>query len=197
MYLPVSLPIDSRLAEIARLTDVITIVLVSIVIVTNIVAIILLIMMHKQTKRPKNPSERYKAYKNTIATVVSVEKVAYFIKRYEKPDPDSDDKPKKGAEPLPNSGGKRNASVVEKYSSDEIIFRSSEKDEQIHEIKKYRYKVLYEFTPDGTENLYTGECYVYNSETLKPGDIIEITYKPDDPMINFTDYSLPAGISAN
>ena len=193
-----SLPIDSRMAEIAKLTDVITIVLVSIVIVTNIVAIILLLLMHNQTKRATHTSERYKTYKNTIATVVSVTKVAYYIKRYEKPEPTNNDvSKKKSDELLPSSGGKKNASVVEKYSNDEIIFRSPDSIKDHAEVKKYRYKVLYEFTPDGTENLYTGECYVYHPETVKPGDIIEITYKPDDPMINFTDYSLPSGISSH
>ena len=196
MYLSAALPIDSRMAEIAHLTDVITIVLVSIVIITNIVAIVLLIMMHKQTKRPSNPSMRYKTYRNTIATVVSVTKVAYYIKRYEKPDTDEEDDKKKKNDLLPSSGGKKTTSVVEKYSGSEIVYRSPDEVKKNGEVKKYRYKVLYEFTPEGTENLYTGECYVYSPNTLMPGDIIEITYKPDDPMINFTDYSLPAGISA-
>lgn len=188
---------QSELAQVAHMTNIITIMLVSMVILTNIVAIILLIVLHKQTKRPKNISERFKEYKTTVGNVVSVEKVAYYIKRYVKKEEPLDSDGKKKKDDLPKIG-KSSPSVVEKHSGSEVILKSPEKmkeeaeKEQV-EIRKFRYKVFYEFTVPETGNLYSGECYVYDPNAVNPGDIIEITYKPDDPMINFTDYSMPAG----
>ena len=191
---------DGRLTEIAHMTDIITIALISMVIVANITAIILLIVLYRQTRRPKNVSERYKQYKTTVGTVVSVEKVAYYIKRYVKKEhPDEEDGKKKVSD-LPKVH-RSTASPVEKSDGSEVVLKSPEEiaaetENAALEIRKFRYKVFYEFTIPDSGNLYTGECYVYDPHAVSPGDIIEITYKPGDPMINFTDYSMPAGYLA-
>ena len=191
---------QSQLAEVAHRTDIVTIVLVAMVIVANIVAIVLLIVLHQQTKRPKNVSERYKHYKTTVGTVVSVQKVAYYIKRYVKKELELDEKGNAKGMKQP-ADAKPEVSPIEKHTGDEVVFKSPEKlakeqEDASLEIRKFRYKVFYEFTVAETGNLYTGECYIYNPSDLNPGDIIEVTYKPDDPMINFTDYSMPAGFLA-
>ena len=191
-----------KITAVSHLTDVITIVLMSMVIAANIAAIILLIVLHKQMKRPKNVSDRYKEYKTTVGTVISVEKVAYYFKRYVKPEENTiDTSKKKDKDTLPSAGEKTTASVVEKHTGSEVVYKTPEQVAEENkaealEIRKFRYKVFYEFTAEGTSNLYTGECYVYDPNAVNPGDIIEVTYKPDDPMINFTDYSIPAGFLA-
>lgn len=188
---------QSRLAEISHQTDILTIVLIAMVIAANITAIILVLVLHNQTKRPKNISERYKSYKTTVGNVVSVEKVAYYIKRYVKKE-ENDEKKK---DEIGVKVDKSAPVAVAKHTGSEVVYKSPEeiaKDQENAsiEIRKFRYKVLYEFTAPETNNLYTGECYVYDPNAVNPGDILEITYKPDDPMINFTDYSMPAGFLA-
>ena len=147
-----------------------TIILSVVVIVSNITAIVLVLVDQFRTRRPKNVSERYKEYKTTVGTVESVHKVAYYIKRY-KPE---------------NEGEKDNNAKPAKDSDDAPL-----------EVRKIRYKVFYKFTLPETGDLYSGNCYVYNDDELSPGDIIEITYKPDDPMVNFTDYNMPPGSLAD
>lgn len=190
---------QAHLAEVAHKTDVFTIVLLFMVVAANIIAIILLIVLHKQTKRPKNISDRYKSYKTTVGNVVSVEKVAYYIKRYVKKEDLDDNKKKK--DDIGIKVDKSPAAAVEKVTENEVVFKSAEQiakeqEETALEIRKFRYKVFYEFTIPESGNLYTGECYVYDPNAVNPGDILEVTYKPDDPMINFTDYSMPAGFLA-
>ncbi len=191
---------QERLTEIAHMTDVLTIVLISMVILANIVAIILLIVQYRQTRRPKNVSERFKQYTTTVGTVVSVEKVAYYIKRYVKKDTTNESGDKKAKADIALSD-KKAPSPVEKYSGSEVVLKSPEElaeetENATLEIRKFRYKVFYEFTVPDSGNLYTGECYIYDPHAISPGDIIEVTYKPSDPMINFTDYSMPAGFLA-
>ncbi len=170
---------DMASYEMARRASILTVILSLVIVISNIAAIVLLIVEHKHTKRPKNVSERYKSYKTAMGTVKSVKKVAYYIKRYDKKD----------------SSGE---SIVEKSTETEVIIKSpeqiaKEQEESSLEIRKFRYKVHYEFTVSYTGKLYSGECYVYDSNTVNPGDIIEITYKPNNPNVNFTDYNMPVG----
>ena len=184
-----------------RSVTILTVVMSSIVILSNVLAILLLIVEHHRTKRPKNVGERYKHYKTTAAKVISVEKVAYYIKKFVR---------KSSSEELDSVGNKKKDDVtnplidkdapshVEKSTADEVILKSpeqlaKEQSESHEEIRKIRYRVFYEFTVADTGNLYTGECYVYDADAVNPGDIIEVTYNPDDPMNNFTDYNMPVG----
>lgn len=191
--------------SMVQTVNILTIVLAGIVILANVTAIVLLIAEHKRTKRPKNVTERYKTYKTTIGTVVSVEKVAYYFKRYVKNEEldntDINGKKKKIDTTKPTLK-KDDISPVEKYTANEVVYKSTEKIEEEQkaaslEVRKFRYKVFYEFTIPDTGNLYSGECYVYDPTAVNPGDIIEVKYKPDDPMINFTDYSMPVGYLAD
>ncbi|MBQ1546268.1 MAG: hypothetical protein IIZ59_01905 [Clostridia bacterium] len=152
-----------------------TIALSVVVIASNIAAIILVLVDQFRSRRPKNVSERFKEYKTTVGTVVSVHKVAYYIKRY-KPE---EEKTKN------DNGGDENEKTVNNPADAPL------------EVRKIRYKVFYEFTLPDTGDLYSGDCYVYNDDEVSPGDIIEITYKPDDPMVNFTDYNIPPGYLAD
>lgn len=192
---------QSQIAEIAHRTNVVTIVLMTAVIIINVTAITLLVIMHKNSKRPREFAERYKEYVQTVGNVVSVEKVAYYIKRYvKKEEPLEGDGKKSGKTgDIPKLIiAKKAPSPVEKSTGSEVVMKSpeelaKEQEEAAIEIRKFRYRVFYEFTVAETGSLYTGECYIYDPSAVNPGDIIEIMYKPDDPMINFTDYSMPAG----
>ncbi len=191
--------------SVVQTVNILTIVLAGIIILANVTAIVLLIAEHKRSKRPKNITERYKKYKITMGTVVSVEKVAYYFKRYVKnEDLDTTDinGKKKKVDTTKPTLKKGDISPVEKYTANEVVYKSPEKLEEEQnaaslEVRKFRYKVFYEFTIPDTGNLYSGECYVYDPNAVNPGDIIEVTYKPDDPMINFTDYSMPVGYLAD
>ena len=191
---------QSQLAEVAHRTNVVTVVLMSAVILVNIITIILLLIMYKRSKKPREISERYKEYVQTVGNVVSVEKVAYYIKRYVKKE-DNEKSGAAGDKKLDIPAlliDKKAPSPVEKSTGSEVVMKSpeeiaKEQDETTVEIRKFRYRVFYEFTVPESGNLYTGECYIYEPGIMNPGDIIEVIYKPDDPMINFTDYSMPAG----
>lgn len=189
---------QSMLAETAHRTNVITVVLMVLVILTNIVAIVLLAISYKQSKRPKEVGERYKDYKRTVGNVVSVEKVAYYIKRYVKKEDDAIEKPKK--DELALKIDKNAPSPVEKHTGNEVVYKTPEKlaeEQEALEIRKFRYRVFYEFTVQESGSLYTGECYVYEPGIINPGDIIEVVYDPSDPMRNFTDQNMPAGYLTN
>ena len=185
------------LQEITRQTNLVTFVMLAVICVVFLIAVAYLVYFHKTTKKPKRTLKRFKSYKEAAAEITHIEKVPYYVHRYERP-------PEK-SEYLNESDTYRNSLGVErtyKRTDRELHNKNLCLDEirkdmdkpKNEAVEKFRYQVRYEFSTD-VNNLYSGECFVYEeSEDIKVGKTIQIKYDPTNPMINFSAYSAPVGV---
>ncbi len=203
------------LKEISRLTDIITVVLLVVIGLAILFLIIYSAVVHKKTKKPVRDVTRFNKYETVSAAITNIEKVPYYVSRYEKPDPKNDpysinyqkNEKKEFSLMTPAVTGEKFDKlrrVDPIYNSTRVI---TERDEEQattslaglgHKqkaVEKYRYCVRYEFSIGDGNNLYSGEFFVYEeNDNVKVGKNVDVKYDPSNPMVNFTSYSSPVGV---
>ena len=186
------------LHEITEKTNLVTFIIIVIIAAVFLYFVVYLIYIHITTAKPKRDTSRYNNYESAAATITEIEKVAYYVEQYETKRKDADIKDFLHSESVLFKPTKSNHDISgllnlteEKTIPD--LDKPSAKPTVKKEVEKFRYKVKYEFK-DKSGRLYWGEFFVYQeSENIKIGKNVDVKYNPNNPMVNFSSYSVPIG----